>query len=184
MSIEKDAYDKHKNLKLAAAELGIAWQKLYCKLKAEGVKVVGDKLRYGTDRDKLGALGEALFKQLVPHAIDKNEEQFQSKYDFDVKGYKVDIKAGRPKQMNKRFSALSWSFSFKKQRLIADFIVCFCLSKNKDVEHILLVPSEFFKGLQTISMSCDGNSKWKDYAISEQELTEFFNNINEKKHDQ
>lgn len=174
MSIESDAYNKHKNLKIAANELGIKWQTLYVKLKAQGVNVVGDKLRYGADRDRLGALGEQMFQFLVPFAKDHNQEQFQSKVDFDVNGLKVDVKAGKPRQLNKRFKALSWSFSFKRQSLIADFIVCFCLDEEKNIEHVLLVPNEFFAGLQTVSVSREGGSKWLDYKIDPNELADFF----------
>lgn len=53
MSIESDAYEKHKNLKLAAEELGIKWQYLYVILRKEGVAVCGDKSRYGSDKDRL-----------------------------------------------------------------------------------------------------------------------------------
>ena len=174
MSIESDAYNKHKNLKIAANELGIKWQTLYVKLKAQGVSVVGDKLRYGNDRDRLGALGEQMFQLLVPFAKDQNQNQFQSKIDFDVNGLKVDVKTGKPRQLNKKFKALSWSFSFKRQTLTADFIVCFCLNEEKSIEHVLLVPKEFFSGLQTVSVSCNGGSKWLDYKIDPDDLAGFF----------
>lgn len=174
MSIESDVYAKHMNIGLAAKELGICWQTLYVRLKKQGVKVVGDKLRYGTDRDKLGAYAETIFKKLVPSATDNNLQKFQAKYDFNVFGYKVDVKAGKPRQLNKKYSALSWSFSFKRQSLICDFIVCFCLTEEKEIEHILLVPSEFFSGLQTVSVSKDGGSKWLQYAIKPDQLNEFF----------
>ena len=174
MTIESDAYAKHKNLKLAAIEIGMKWQTLYCRLKAQGVAVTGDKLRYGADRDKLGVYGEQLFQSIVPFAQNANNNQFQSKVDFDVNGLKVDVKAGMPRQLNKKFSALAWSFSFKRQTLHADFIVCFCLDEQKAIEHILLVPKEFFNGLQTVSVSRKGYSKWFDYKIEQHELLEFF----------
>lgn len=177
MTPEAQAYDRHKNLKLASAELGMKWQTLYCRLKSQGVQVTGDKLRYGGDRDRLGALGEGLFKSLVPESFDNNSTKFQSKVDFDVNGKKVDIKTGLPRQLNKRSKAQSWSFSFKKQSLVADFVVCFCLNEEKEIEHILLVPSEFFSGLQTISVSRNGNSKWLDYKIDEKDLASFFSEL-------
>ena len=62
---EVQAYAKHRNLKLAAGELGICWQTLYVRLKRAGVPVTGDKLRYGADRDRLGATCEAEFQRLV-----------------------------------------------------------------------------------------------------------------------
>ena len=73
MSKEIEAYRKHKNLKIAARELGMAWQALYVILRKAGEPVTGDKLRYGSDRDKLGALAEAEFKRLVPFAQDLND---------------------------------------------------------------------------------------------------------------
>jgi hypothetical protein len=184
MSIESDAYHKHMNLKIAATELGIKWQALYARLKTQGVKVVGDKLRYGSDRDKLGAFGEQMFRNLVPFAKDCNQSQYQSKVDFDVNGLMVDVKAAKPRQLNKRYKALAWSFSFKKQALAADFIVCFCLDEEKNIEHILLVPSEFFVGLQTVSVSCNGVSKWLDYKIEPHELPIFFLSISGVNDDQ
>ena len=177
MSIEKTVYEKHRNLKIAADEIGIPWQSLYVKLKAQGVSVSGDKLRYGSDRDRLGALAESVFKKLVPDAIDNNKNTFQAKYDFDVYGFKVDVKASKPRQLNKRFKALSWSFSFKKQTLVCDFIVCFCMDDDKTINRVLLVPSEFFRGLSTVSVSCDGNSKWGDYSVPKDELATFFSSL-------
>lgn len=177
MTPEHAAYSKHKNLKLAADEIGMKWQTLYCKLKSQGVSVCGDKLKYGTDRDKLGALGESIFQSIIHFAQNCNSKEFQSKVDFFVNGKKVDVKTSLPRQLNKRFKALSWSFSFKRQSIIADYIVCFCLDEDKKIEHILLVPSEFFHGLKTISVSRIGTSKWLDYAVDKNDLVEFFSNI-------
>jgi hypothetical protein len=174
MNQEVLAYRKHMNLKLAAQELGIAWQTLYVHLKKLGEPVTGDKLRYGTDRDKLGHLAEAEFKRLVPFAVNGNASKWQSKYDFEVAGSKVDVKASNPRKLNARYESKSWSFSFKRQSLVCDFICCFCIAEDKSTKHILLVPSEFFKGLQTVSVSCEGASKWLDYAIDQNDLAEFF----------
>ena len=52
---EAEAYSRHMNLKLAAHELGMKRQTLYYRLKRAGVPVVGDKLRHGSDRDRLAA---------------------------------------------------------------------------------------------------------------------------------
>lgn len=177
MSTEAQAYEKHKNLKLAASELGIPWQTLYVRLKKEGVSVAGDKLRYGTDRDRLGAMAEAEFKRLVPAATNANETKYQSKWDFDISGLKVDVKASMPRQLNKRYPSKSWSFSFKKQSLVCDFICCFCLSESGETRHILVVPREFFGGLQTVSVSCGGCSKWLDYSVDPDELAPFFESL-------
>ncbi len=177
MSIYADAYSKHRNLKLAADELGIDWQTLYVQLKKEGVAVTGDKLRYGSDRDKLAATAEAKFKELVPAAVDMNSLEFQSKWDFEIGAIKVDVKCAMPTQRNKKYAAKGWAFSFKKQSLLCDFICCFCMSEGRSVQHVLLVPKEFFAGLQSITVSCEGRSKWLDYSVKPNELASFFAGI-------
>lgn len=171
---EAIAYAKHKNLKLAAAELGMSFHTLYARLRKAGVHVTGDKSRYGTSRDRLAVLGEHEFQRLVPDAEPMNEWQFQAKFDFLIYGHKVDVKASLPRQLNKKHSALSWAFSFKKQTLICDYICCFCLGEDKRSERVLLVPAEFFAGIQTVSVSCNGKSKWHDYDIKPDELADFF----------
>lgn len=177
MSLIADTYNKHKNLKLAAAELGVPWQTLYSQLRREGVAVTGDKLRYGNDRDRLAALAEAEFKRLIPVAKDMNTVSYQAKYDFDVAGIKVDVKASMPRQLNKKYQAKSWSFSFKKQSLLCEFICCFCMSEDRTVERILLIPQEFFEGLQTISVSREGHSKWLEYEVQPEDLNRFFSSL-------
>lgn len=173
------AYEKHKNLKLAAAEIGIPWQTVYSHLKKAGVRVIGDKLRYGSDRDRLAAMAEEKFNELVPMAKSMNASKYQAKYDFTVGRFKVDVKAAKPHQPNKRYPGKCWSFSIKKQALTCDFIVCFCLDDNRELIHTLLVPSEFFTGLQTVSVSCQGASKWIDYEVPAESLADFFNSMNE-----
>jgi len=178
MTPEATAYEKHKNLKLAANEIGIKWQTLYYRLKNQGIKVIGDKLKYGSDRDKLSSKAEAIFKEYVPSAIAMNDIKWQHKYDFDVNGHKVDVKCSVKRRLSKRYKSMSWAFSFKKQTLVCDFVCCFCLGDNNDVEKVLLVPSEFFKGLQTVSVAASGASKWLDYSVDVTELAEFFDSLN------
>lgn len=177
MSIEAFTYAKHMNLKLAANELGMKWQTLYVSLKKQGIAVVGDKLRYGTDRDRLAAMAESEFMRLVPSAVDMNKTKFQAKFDFNVNGYKVDVKAATPRVGCNSGGGKRWAFSFKKQSLVCDFICCFCFNESKVLDRVLLVPSEFFSGLQSVSVSCSGVSKWLDYAVEQKELEAFFNGL-------
>lgn len=174
MTPEAAAYERHKNLKLAANEVGIKWQTLYCRLKNQGVPITGDKLRYGSDRDKLSALAESIFRKYVPSAVSMNAIKWQHKHDFEINGFKVDVKCSLKKYRQKKCKAQSWAFSIKKQTLSCDFICCFCFGNNKEVERALLIPSEFFKGLQTISVSVSGGSKWLDYSINISDLEDFF----------
>jgi len=49
--------------------------------------------------------------------------------------------------------------------------------EDYEVKHILLIPNEFIIGMQTISVSCKGKSKWLDFSVSEAELKEFINSL-------
>lgn len=42
-----------------------------------------------------------------------------------------------------------------------------------EIEKILLIPSEFYKNKQSISVSCN-KSKWWDFEVTKEELVEFF----------
>lgn len=172
-----EAYEKHKNLKLAADELGMKWQSLYVELRKAGVAVTGDKARYGSDKDKLAATAELEFKRLVPFAQDQNSGKFQSKFDFLVGVEKVDIKASTAHQGSKQFKAKRWAFSVKKQEFCADFIVCFAML---DVGYrIFLIPGECVRHYQTVSISSESNakSKWLQYEVQQHELSEFFTQL-------
>lgn len=176
MSIESDAYANHLNLKLAASELGIKWQTLYCKLRQQGVPVVGDKLKYGSDKDRLAARAELEFLSLVPFAIDQNKVKFQSKFDYLVGNEKVDIKASTLKKGCKKFDARRWSFSVKKQEFCADFIICFAFSDKEDYR-VFMIPGEIVRNYQTVSIPENGKSKWLDYEVDKSDLFEFFSEL-------
>lgn len=168
------AYEKHKNLKLAANELGMKWQTLYVALRKLGVPVTGDKARYGSDRDRLAAQAELEFKRLVPFAQCQNDIKFQSKFDFLVGKEKIDIKAATARQGCKRFIAKRWAFSVKKQEFCADFIICFAMMETG--YRLFLIPGECVRNYQTISISTAQASKgkWLQYEISQIDLVEFF----------
>lgn len=171
------AYRRHKNLKLAAEEISIPWQSLYVRLRAAGEPIIGDKARYGSEKDKLANKAENAFSVAVPFAVDQNKAKWQAKYDFDVLGTKVDVKSSKPKRQSFRTEKKRWAFSFAKQSLVCDFVCCFCYSDDMVVEKVLLVPSEIFGGVQTVSVSCEGSSKWFDYEIQTEDLAPFFSSL-------
>lgn len=94
-------YDKHKNLKIAAEELGMVWQTLYWNLCKFGHPVTGDKSRYGSPTDVMAKTLEDKFKELVPKAEDYNQDKFQAEVDFKVGTLMVDIKASTKKTVIK-----------------------------------------------------------------------------------
>lgn len=178
----KTVYDKHKNLKLAAEELGMVWQTLYWNLSKVGHPVTGDKERYGSPTDKMAKALEDRFQELVPKAKDYNKDKFQAQIDFKVGELSVDIKSSTKKDCfknnPKKPANYRWAFSTKVQEKCSDFMVCFCMSGYDckdygEIEKILLIPKEFYKNKQSMSVSCS-KSKWYDFEVTEQELADFF----------
>lgn len=169
-----EAYKKHQNLKIAAEQVGIPWQSVYVHLRKAGIPVTGNKLVYGSDKDRLASQGEGLFQDLVPQAINQNSLKFQSKIDFLVNGYGVDVKTARPRMGHKRSETKRWAFSMKKQEMLADFVVCFCMNEDKEPVKCLLIPGEIIRHYQNISVSTRGGSKWHDYEVPFDGLRQFF----------
>ena len=169
----KSAYAKHQHLQLAAKELGMKWQTLYWNLKKHNVCVVGNKESYGTDSDRFAANAEKEFKKLVPSAINMNNQQFQSKWDYEIHGLKIDIKASNLRLSNSQSKSKRWAFSVKKQEMLADYIVGMAY-KNDELHKIFLFPMEAVKFMTTISISERGSKLYGQYEISQCDLTEFF----------
>lgn len=172
-----DAYTKHKHLKLAANDVGIPWQTVYVHLKRAGVSVTGDKLRYGSDTDRTAAVAEQHFLHLVPSATDQNAAKFQSKVDFLIHGFGVDVKASRLHGAGAGKSK-KWMFSVKKQEAVADFFVCFAYTEDlQKVVRTLLIPGELARHHTSISLPEHGG-KWSDYEIEPESLAQFFAALN------
>jgi hypothetical protein len=174
-----EAYERHKHLGLAAQEVGISWQMVYVHLRNSDVPVTGDKARYGTDKDRLAAKAEKSFLEFVPFAEDMNRKKFQSKVDFRVLGFGVDVKASSKKKASLKTKTFKWSFSLKKQELIADFFVCFAYEED-DIKHVFLIPGEIAKNYQSMSVSCSTKCKWWVYEVKPAELADFFKSLKAK----
>ena len=183
----KAVYDKHKNLKLAGEELKMPWQTLYYKLCKVNHPVVGDKAKYGSVTDKLAKYSEDLFQKMIPYAKDNNTSKAQASLDFEVKGLNVDVKSSCKKDpyanndIKSGKGAIRWAISTRVQEGVADYLVCFLFEgydaqEHGDVEKILLIPAEFFKNKQSISISVK-KSKWYDFEVTEQELIDFFKEV-------
>lgn len=173
------AYRQHRHLKLAAEDVGIPWQTVYVHLRRAGEPVTGNKLAYGSDADKLAGLGERQFLSLVPDAEDMNGRKFQSKVDFYVRGYSVDVKCSTLKLGSKGTDRRRWAFSVKKQEAIADFFVCFGFDADKEIAACLLIPGEISRRMTTINLPESGG-KWRDYEVDPGSLRAFFDSLPRK----
>jgi hypothetical protein len=165
-----ESYGRHKNLKIASDELGMNFQTLYWHLKKAGISCSGDKERYGSAKDRFGAAAELEFQKIIPYAEDQNKTRFQPKVDFLVNGVKFEIKSAKRQCLGVGAGGDRWSFSIKKQIEEADFFVLFGFSRSGDVESIFLVPAELIASKTTVSVSCNGSSKWHDYSLSKEGL--------------
>lgn len=168
---EINTYRKHKNLKVASEVLGIPLPTLYWRLKKAGEPVMGNKRVHGSDKDKMAAHSESLFKKIVPFAKDNNQKEFQSRIDFTVHNYSVEIKSATLRSGGK--GNMRWAFDLRKQEKIADFFICFALNDDWAVNRILFIPGDVIATYQTLSLSA-GKSKWNDYVVSEQDIRDFF----------
>jgi len=168
-----DAYDRLRNLKLVGAELGIKWQTVYTILRRNNVPVVGDKIRYGSETDRLAATTEQEFKRLVPDAVSQNEFKYQARIDFMVHGMRVDIKSSRLNRGMKNSPGLRWAFCIKKQEFCADFIVCFGYLADMNYR-VFMLPGEMVQKYQSIAIGQEGRSKWLDFEVQPEELAPFF----------
>lgn len=164
-----DAYRDKKNLKLAAEVVGIPWQTVYVHLRNVGEPVTGDKARYGSDKDRLAALGERIFQEAVPDAVDSNDNRWQAKVDFHVGLTKVDVKTSSMLRGG-------WAFNLKKQKLVADFWVCLAMQDGA-CRHALLIPGEIAKNYQCIRIYDGRSNKWNQYEVALADLAPFFSSI-------
>lgn len=168
-----NAYKKHLNMRLASREIGIPLSTLYVHLKRAGVAVIGDKSRYGSDTDRFATKAEREFERIVPSAQNQNKVKFQSKIDFMVGNYSIDVKASRLHGDNSGKNT-RWMYSIKKQEFCADFFVCFGFNKaGLELISILLIPGEIARMYTTVSTSPRGG-KWSEYEVTEKELHDFF----------
>lgn len=168
-----ESYARLKSLKLVGDELGIKWQSVYVHLKKAGVKVTGDKARYGNAKDRLASAAERRFSVSVPIANDLNQEKYQSSIDFEVQGWMVDVKASRLRANNGE--APRWSFCINKQKDAADFFVFYSYESEGDsVRHVFLMPREIAVNSSLVSIPESLKSKWADYMVEEEGLYEFF----------
>lgn len=164
-----ESYRRHKNLKLVGDELGIPWQTVYVYLRAADEPVTSDKLRYGSDKDRLAAKSEQHFSDLVPWAEDMNLTKFQAKYDALVHGHKIDIKAAR-------LLRGSWAFSLKKQLRVADFFVAFAYdSDGETLMHTFIFPGDCIRHYATVRVR--ESNRWWDYKVTDSELVAFMGQL-------
>jgi len=175
-----ECYARVKNLKIAASELGMKFQTLYWRLKKAGINVCGDKERYGSDKDRFGARAERMFAEIIPFAKDMNSEKFQAKVDFMVGDIGVEIKAAKRASLGVGAGGDRWAFGIKRQISNCHFFALFAFAKDAVLEKIFLVPAELIIGKNSISISCNGASKWHAYEVTPEEMADIFKDISQE----
>lgn len=89
-----DAYAASGDMRAAAALAGMNMLTAFRLLKMSGAMLVSDRLKFGSDGQKMGALAEVEFQRLVPNARQMNTNQNQHPgFDFLVGSNRIDVKA-------------------------------------------------------------------------------------------
>lgn len=168
-----ESYRRLKNLKAVGDETGIPWQTVYVHLQKAGEPVTGDKAVYGSATDRLAATAEGEFERLVPAATNNNRQRFQAPMDFTVYAFGVDVKASRLVNGHASGKYRRWTFSLKKQEMLADFIVCFGYHDDGKYETFLL-PGQIIRRYTTVAIGLAGKCKWRAYQVKPESLAGFF----------
>ena len=166
-------YNEYKNIKKVGELTSIPWQTVYWNLQKRGIICIGDKEKYGSNKDRFACIGEKYIQSIFgDKAKNQNEKKFQSKFDFLISDLKVECKSSKFSQKNKK-----WAFSFKRQRKVADFYIALCFDSNgNSVLYNLLIPDFMIRdNLQQISIGQDiMKSKWSNFIVTKEQLLKSF----------
>jgi hypothetical protein len=102
-------------------------------LYKRGVKLVGDKLRFGCDRDRQARMAELYVLSKLNGAIDHNAEQFQPEVDITYRGARIDVKSSVLQRVGHH---VSLSFMVEKHPGQVDLFVCLGYVRHGDDEPI------------------------------------------------
>lgn len=111
-----------------------------------------NKYRLKNENPSLGYIGEKDSEIL----LNVNKLHGNSKYDFEWKGKKIDVKTSMFHK-NKY-----WKFLLKTQKGLVDYFLLICKDMNKNTKYIFLIPDKEIKPNHFI-ISLFNMSKYKKY---------------------
>lgn len=175
--------------KAVADNLDISILDVYCVLKKYKLSIEERMQMSASNTSILGAKGEALFKKLVPFAVEVNAVIYANPaFDFLIGQSTVDVKASNTltqksrKGKTKEFDEWVW----KLQRpwhteYGADFYVLFALygKEFEDGYDCYVIPSELLSGIKGVRIRTHlkDSSPFSDFLIKPEQMATFFQKI-------
>ena len=177
-----EAYRTSADIDQACRLVGVHKLTMFKILKINGVMLIEDRLRLGTQASRFGASAEQEFQRLVPEARSMNSVVNSNQgFDFDVNGWRVDVKACSPiKAPAARKS--SWQVRLAKGGATPAHVDFFCLFLAERSEKAIqdspyrayLLPVEFVLG-RTYLCKTDGCPSALDaLEVAPEQLAPFF----------
>lgn len=173
--------------KAVADNLDISILDVYCVLKKYKLSIEERMQMSASNTSILGAKGEALFKKLVPFAVEVNAVIYANpNFDFLIGNSTVDVKASNvlTHKAKKTGEFSEWLWKLKRPwhtEYGADFYVLFALfgKEFEDGYDCYVIPSELLSGIKGVRIRTHlkDSSPFRDFLIDPEQMVNFFKKI-------
>lgn len=153
---------------------------MYKILKMHGVMLVEDRLKIGSMASRFGASAEKEFQRLVPAAKSMNViVNSNPGFDFDVNGWRVDVKAFSPMKIAGRKSTVPrWQAAIRGMQDYVDMFCVFLAVGKETVQgcayRTYLVPAELAHGRSYLCKTEGRPSELDALEVAPADLAGFF----------
>lgn len=179
------AYRSSPDLNTACQTAGVHKLTMFKILKMNGVMLIADRLKIGSPGSRMGASAEQEFLRLVPAAKSINAICSSNPgFDFDVNGWRVDVKAAGPMRLPARKTpALRWQPRVSNGGPVSEHVDLFCLFLLFKPEamaqecgyKLYLLPADLVRGRRYISKTEGIPSELDEFEVQPDQLANFFN---------
>ena len=175
--------------KAVADNLDISILDVYCVLKKHKLSIEERMQMSASSTSVFGAKGEALFKKLVPFAVEVNAVIYSNpEFDFLIGQSTVDVKASNlithPARKGRQGEFVEWVWKLQRpwqNQYGADFYVLFGLygKEFEDGYDCYVIPSELLSGIKGVRIRkhLKDISPCRDFLIKPEQMAAFFKKI-------
>ena len=175
--------------KAVADNLDISILDVYCVLKKYKLSIEERMQMSASNTSILGAKAEALFKKLVPFAVEVNAVIYSNpNFDFLIGNSTVDVKASnvltQKARKGKTGEFTEWLWKLQRPwhtEYGADFYVLFALygKEFEDGYDCYVIPSELLSGIKGVRIRTHlkDSSPFRDFLIKPEQMANFFKKI-------
>ena len=179
------AYRSSPDIDAACRVAGVHKLTMFKILKFNGVMLIADRLKVGSQSSRIGASAEQEFARLVPMAKSINAICSSNPgFDFDANGWRVDVKAASPlKQPNRKKLTSVWRPRLSNGGPMSEHVDVLCifllpksgaLARAGDYK-VYLVPADLVRGRcylqKTEGIPCELDT----FEVAPKQLADFFN---------